>query len=323
MNDKHAGIGIVDRHPAVLTEGAVIERLRRDASLSLDPHVLNTALIYSGPGRSAMARIYGQYLAVAADYRLPMLLAAPTWRANSERTRRAGLGDAPRVNHDAVRFLRELCEDAGHGPATVLIGGLMACRGDAYRPDEALTTEDACAFHRNQAQSLADAGVDYIMAATLPALSEAVGLARVLAALPVPYVISFIVDKTGRLLDGTPLRGAIDRIDGQAARRPAFYMLNCVHPRTAAAGLAGAGSSTDGWRSRLRGIQANTSEQDPEALDGSATLDGAEPNGFADAVVDLHRRFKFTVLGGCCGTDHRHIRAIAARIAEDRLTGPA
>ncbi|HSO19876.1 MAG TPA: homocysteine S-methyltransferase family protein, partial [Desulfosarcina sp.] len=299
----------VGRWPAVLAEGAVIERLRRETALALDPLLLNTALIYSRSGRSAMGRIYTQYLAIAAEYRLPMLLAAPTWRANPERVRRAGLGTAGQVNRDAVRFIREVCARAGEAAAPVLIGGLMACRGDAYRPDEALSADAAEAFHRPQASCLAEAGVDYIMAATLPALSEAMGLARVLSGLPAPYVISFIIGRDGALLDGTPLAAAVDRTDREVDPRPAFYMLNCVHPQTVIEGL-GTATADDGLlKGRLLGIQANTSTQRPEALDGSEALDGAEPEGFADDVLALHDRFGMKILGGCCGTDHRHIRA--------------
>ncbi len=307
---------LLDRHASMLAEGAVIERLRRETSLDLDPYLLNTGLIYSRSGRSAMARIYYQYLEIAAEFRLPIMLAAPTWRANAERVRKAGLDDADRVNKDAVRFMHELCLDQSplEGPP-VVVGGLMACRGDAYNPTDALDADSAEAFHGSQARSLADAGVDYIMAATLPALPEALGLARSLAQLPVPYMLSFIIRKDGNLLDGTPLADAVRQIDGRVSPKPVGYLLNCVHPQTVIDGLNKTRSTDGVLKGRLLGIQANTSTKSPETLDGSECLDGAEPEGFADTVVGLRNRLGMRIFGGCCGTDHRHIRAIAVRLA--------
>ncbi|MCB2147056.1 MAG: homocysteine S-methyltransferase family protein [Deltaproteobacteria bacterium] len=305
----------LDRYPVVLTEGAVIERIRRETSLQMDPHLLNTSLIYSPAGRAAMARIYSQYLRIAADHRLPILVAAPTWRANPERVKQAKIGDVSTVNQDAVRFLRDVCQECDSRTSPVIVGGLMACRGDAYKPEEALDTPSAEAFHRPQARSLAAAGVDYIMAATLPALTEAIGLARMLASLPVPYIISFIVRRDGSILDGTPLTVVIEQIDRQVNPRPAFYMVNCVHPDTVVDGLGAELTKIGLLKNRLWGIQANTSARNPDELDGSDALDTAEPEPFADKVANLHTQFGMKVLGGCCGTDHRHIEAIAKRMS--------
>ncbi|WP_319407596.1 homocysteine S-methyltransferase family protein [uncultured Desulfosarcina sp.] len=308
----------LDRYPVILTEGAVIERIRRETSLQLDPYLLNTGLIYSTAGRAAMAQIYSQYIRIAAVHRLPILVAAPTWRANPQRVKQAALGDVSTVNHDAVRFMRDVCHACDSRTSPVMVGGLMACRGDAYQPQEALDTPSAEAFHRPQARSLAIAGVDYIMAATLPALPEAIGLARVLASLPVPYIISFIVQRDGSILDGTPLALAIEQIDDQVDPRPAFYMVNCVHPDTVVTGLGAALTEKGLLRNRLWGIQANTSAKNPEELDGSDDLDTAEPEPFADKMATLHTQFGLKVLGGCCGTNHRHIEAIAKRMSAAR-----
>jgi len=306
------------RYPAVLMEGAVIERIRRETTLPLDPNLLNAGLIYSRPGRLAMERVYSQYIRAAAEHRLPILVAAPTWRANPERVRKAAIGGVDKVNRDAVRFMRSFCPVSTHGAPPVLLGGLMACRGDAYTPQEALETAAAEDFHMPQAACLAAAGVDYIMAATLPALSEAVGLARALASQSAPYIISFIIRRDGAVLDGTPLSTAIERIDGQVAPPPDFYMVNCVHPETVKAGLGEQLLTNATLKSRLLGIQANTSEKSPEELDGSETLDGAAPQAFAEQMLALYKGSGLRVLGGCCGTDHRHIAAIADGLAKQQ-----
>jgi homocysteine S-methyltransferase len=313
----------LEKYPAILMEGAVIERLRREKSVQLDPHVLNTGLIYHSAGRSAMAEIYTQYFRIAADNRLPILAAAPTWRANPERIGQAALDGVDPVNRAAVRFLREVCRPFANRQPPILVGGLMACRGDAYKPQEALDPRSAEDFHRPQARSLAAAGVDYIMAVTLPAVSEAQGLARVLSSLPVPYILSFIIRDDGSVLDGTPLGAAIEQIDRAVHPAPALYLVNCVHPDTVVAGLGAQLAQKNGLRRRLRGIQANTSALRPEELDASAVLQGADPESFADALLDLHRRFGMQILGGCCGTDHRHIAAIAERITSRQAFSPS
>ena len=298
--------------PVVLMEGAIIERLRRSGDAALDPYVLNAGLVFGDRGREAMASIYRSYLDVGRDHGLPMIVLSPTWRANSERLKAAGLPGVVETNSAGIRFLEDI--RAGYGPYAekVLIGGLMACRGDAYDPADAMGTIDAERFHREHAQALADAGSDFIMAATLPAFSEALGIARALAATGTPYVISFVVRRDGTLLDGTPLSPAIESIDGQTDPPPAGYMLNCVHPAVFASAFKTLYGHAGG---RMLGLQANTSELSPEELDGRESLDAEAPAGFAEKMVGLHRSLGIKLLGGCCGSDDSHIRKIAELLA--------
>ena len=222
------------REPLVFAEGAVIERLRRDPDVDLDPYVAHAGFVYQAQATDALRRVYQEYLDIGKRYDVPMVALAPTWRANPERLAQAGLGSVREVNRDCVRFLTGLVGELGGYAKQVLVGGLMGCRGDAYDPHEALSAEQAAAFHRPQAQALAEAGVDFIMASTLPALSEALGMAAAMAAataaFDVPCVLSFLVRPTGTLLDGTPLHQAISTIDTAVHPQPFAYMINCVHP---------------------------------------------------------------------------------------------
>ena len=193
---------------------------------------------------------------------------------------------------------------------------MMACRGDSYRPREALSESDAGDFHSAQAAGLAESGVDFIMAATLPAVSEARGIATAIAALDIPYVVSFVIRPNGTVLDGIPLHSAIDQIDSRVRHRPFFYLVNCVHPTVFRQGLEQEVEASKSVRKRLFGLQANTSARSPEELDGLEQLDGSEPVGFADELLALHHKFGIKVVGGCCGTDHCHIEAIAKRFHE-------
>lgn len=296
----------VTEAPLVLGQGSVLERLNRMESVVLDPHVGNAALVYDAGGSEAMAGIYRQYLDIGHQTNLPMLLTTPTWRANKERAKDAGL-DGQALIRDAVAFSLELREDYGLWGKQVFVGGLLACRGDAYQAGEALSEEKAVRFHEWQAACLARSGIDYLRAATLPALSEALGIARAFAATGLPYVISFVIRKDGRLLDGTTLDTAIATIDDTMDPPPVFYALNCVHPATVVEALTRLSPPTT---QRLWSLLGNASQLSPEQLDCAPVLMGDAPDRFGAHMGTLYKEHKMRILGGCCGTDARHIQAI-------------
>lgn len=276
----------------ILGEGAVIERLRRGGGPGLDPHILNSALIYEPAGRRALAAIYRQYLDIGRAHGLPMLLSTPTWRASGERTAAAGWAGRD-VNGDNFRFLAELRRGTGGYARRVAVGGLMSCRGNAYDPAEALEEADARDFHGWQAQALAAA----------------------LADTGKDYVISFIVRPEGTLLDGTPLKDAVAAIDAGVRPGPLAYLVNCTHASFFKAALNNGRHSSARARERVVGLLANTAALNPEELDESAELVGEDPEVFGRSLAGLHRDLGLKVLGGCCGTDGRHIRCLAQELS--------
>ncbi len=308
----------IAHYPVILAEGALIERLRRNPSVRLNPHILHAGLVYDSRGQTALRQIYRQYMDIGRVAGLPLLTCAPTWRANPARLRQAGFDDQADVNGDGVRFLASIRAEYGAYAGQVFVGGLMSCRGDAYKPAEALPADEAAIFHRPQARALAAAGVDFLLAATLPAVSEALGLARAMAGCDTPYALSFVLRPSGTLLDGTPLHQAIAMIDSAVNPAPLFYMANCVHPTVFESAFAAAISQSPSVGRRVIGLQANTSTKSPEELDKRGSLDGAEAEPFASAMVGLHHWFGTKILGGCCGTDNRHIAAIARRIGQEK-----
>lgn len=299
-----------------MTEGSVIERLRRDPSLALHPDVLHAAFIYEETGGNALAALYRQYMDIGRKYNLPMMSYTPTWRADRDRMNQAGLDKD--LNGDGVRFVKKIRREYGDYSKQIFIGGLMGCRGDAYKPEETLTTEEAVKYHRFQLERLAKGGPDFLIAQTLPAMPEALGIAKAMSMSEsmsesmyhIPYVISFIVNGEGELLDGTRLEDAIARIDGQVDPKPDFYMVNCVHPSRFDAALHKVLERGKDVAKRLTGLQANTSGKSPEELDGLSYLDSQEPGPFGHAMRDLGQKYGTCILGGCCGSDHRHIEAI-------------
>jgi homocysteine S-methyltransferase len=304
---------LLESSPCILGEGAVIERLRRNSELELDPHIVNSAFVYDHAKRTALGAICRQYLDIGYQYRLPLLLSTPTWRASRERIDAAGFAGRD-VNGDNFRFLDALRNRYGDYALKVVICGLLSCRGDAYNPAEALGTAASREFHLWQATMLADAGVDCLLAATLPALSESIGLALALSATGKPYLISFVVRLEGTLLDGTPLKDAIAAIDAAASPRPLAYLVNCTHASIFRDALLHEQNSSPSVRERVVGLLANTAALNPEELDNSTTLIEEEPELFGRSVAALHTELGMRILGGCCGTDDRHIRCLAKRL---------
>jgi homocysteine S-methyltransferase len=239
-----------------------------------------------------------------------LLLSTPTWRASRERIAAAGL-DGCDLNGDNTRFLAELRDSYGDYAQQVVICGLMSCRGDAYKPTEAMSAETATEFHSWQAQALAAAGVDLLLAATLPALSEAIGLAQAQAATGLPYLISFVARPSGTLLDGTPLKTAIASIDAAVSPRPLAYLINCTHASIFRSALIHEDNSSPQVRQRIIGLLANTAALSPEDLNESSDLHEEAPEVFANNLAALRDDLGMKILGGCCGTDDRHIECLA------------
>ena len=294
----------------VLTEGSVYERLRRHPAVDFDPYLAHAGLLYETSAADVLAQVHRQYLDIGQQYNLPMVALTDTWRASRERIDRSRFKGRA-VNQDNARFLCAMREGYGQEAAPLFIAGLMGCRGDAYRPEEALSKDAAAAFHAYQAQALAETDVDFLMAATLPAFSEAHGMATAMAATGRPYVLSFVLRRDGALLDGTLLRHVIEEIDATVARPPTGYFVNCVHPTVLHAALIAGEIEERGLLDRLIGFQANTSARSPEELVHLEELETEEPTTFAASMLQIHQRFDIPILGGCCGTDTRHIERLA------------
>jgi homocysteine S-methyltransferase len=297
----------------VLGGGSMYERLRRHPDIECDPHIAHAALIYDDRMRAYVETVHREYIAVSRAAALPMVVTTGSWRASPDRLARSAFAGVA-VNEDQVRFVRELCASATEAPTAppLFVGAVMGARGDAYKPAEGLSTDDAQRYHAVQAGALASAAPDVMMSLTLPAMPEALGIARALAATELPYLLGFVVRPTGRLLDGTLLSEAIARIDDDVARAPLGYTLACVHPTVAEAALDA--NETGGSSSSLRrvvGIKANTSAKSPEELLALEELEVEAPSVLAEHVERLHRRHPMSWFAGCCGTDTTHMKAIA------------
>ena len=260
-------------------------------------------------GRSLLRDYYSQYLEIAAELGTGFILESPTWRANPQWGEKIGYsGSALRAaNLESVAELEALRAEFASRVPELLISGCVGPRGDGYSPANQMSAREAESYHSTQIEILADAGVDFISAMTINYVEEAIGIVRAARAAGTAPVISFTVETDGRLPTGEALGDAIARTDAESAGGAAYFMINCAHPTHFDGTLQ---PGTD-WSQRIRGIRANASRLSHEELDESETLDDGDPADLADRL----RRLKATlpelaVFGGCCGTDHRHIRAI-------------
>ena len=300
---------LLQTRSSILMEGALGERLKREYHLSLDPDIGMAGLVYEERGRAALMALWLEYMAIAEKYRLPLLALTPTRRANRDRLAGAGMDGG--VLYDNVRLLKEA---RSRDATDVYCGCLMGCRGDAYTGEGALDQKEAFAFHIWQAELCAKAGADFLYAGIMPTLPEAAGMAEAMAETGIPYIISFTIQKDGRLIDGTAIHQAIEAIDSAVHRKPLCYMANCVHPLIALQALLQPMNCTSLVRERFLGLQANTSPLSFAQLDGAKELQCAEPEDFANDMLRLKREAGIKILGGCCGTDNRHIEAMAKRM---------
>ena len=302
-----------EKDRCVLGEGAIIERLRRNSGFELDPYLANSNFIYEPAKRAALEKIYRQYLDIGRQFDLPLLISTPTWRANRERIEMAGC-ESLDINADNFKFLHEMRLTYSSYAEKIIICGLMSCRGHAYDPEATMTPQEAFDFHSWQAEQLAKSNVDFLLAATLPELGEATGLARALAKTGRPYVVSFVVRASGTLLDGTPLHEAVAAIDSSVSPPPDAYMINCTHASFASAALKHPSHASPRVRQRFIGLLANTAALAPEELDDSPLLVEEDPMLFGSTVARLRKDLGFKILGGCCGTDERHIYFLAKNL---------
>ncbi|MGN6797369.1 MAG: homocysteine S-methyltransferase family protein [Gaiellaceae bacterium] len=290
-----------------LTDGGMETTLIYHDGIDLPDFAAFTVLA-SDEGRAALAAYYDAYLTVAETHALPIVLDTPTWRASSDWGARLGYSaeQLADVNREAVAFVREA--SAGRD-VQVVVSGAVGPRGDGYVVGDLITTADAQRYHAPQIAALASAGVDLVAALTMTYAEEASGIALAAAAAGVPVAISFTVETDGRLPSGQSLAEAVAQVDEETGSAPVHYMVNCAHPKHFGHVLA------DTPAGRVRGVRVNASAKSHAELDESAELDMGDPLTLAMDVAALRGQgAALTVFGGCCGTDHRHIDAVATAI---------
>ena len=267
-------------------------------------------LLESDRGVAALRDYFDRYIPLAARSGTGFILEAPTWRANPDWGAKLGydMERLAEVNRLAVALLQDLATANESEQMPMVVSGCIGPRGDGYDPGNVMRAEDAQAYHAWQIGIFKDAGVDLVSAYTLTNINEAVGVASAAKAADMPCALSFTLETDGKLPTGETLREAITVVDMETGASPAYYMINCAHPTHFHDTLEDGAD----WMHRIRGLRANSSERSHAELDNAPDLDIGNPAQLSEQYATLRRRFPhITILGGCCGTDHRHLHSIA------------
>jgi S-methylmethionine-dependent homocysteine/selenocysteine methylase len=261
-------------------------------------------------GRAHLERYFETYIAVAKECGAGFVLESATWRSSRDWAQPLGLSldELAALNREAIEMLHQLRARHQTDECPIVVSGCIGPRGDGYDPGEVMTVKEAHAYHAWQADLFAEAGADMIAGITITNVPEAIGIVLAARDAGLPCAISFTVETDGRLPTGDTLPEAIAAVDRATGGGPAYYMINCAHPSHFAPALMAGGD----WIARVRGLRGNASKLSHAELDGMEELDTGDPEAFGRENAELRAALPhLSVLGGCCGTDHRHIAGIA------------
>jgi S-methylmethionine-dependent homocysteine/selenocysteine methylase len=267
-------------------------------------------LLKTRDGEAALRKYFRTYARLAERFGTGLILESATWRASTDWGSKLGysakeLADA---NRRAVSLLEEIRGELKINPGKVVISACLGPRGDGYNPGKTMTPEEAESYHGNQVRVFEDSAADMVTAITMNYVEEAIGIGKAAEKAEMPVAISFTVETDGKLPTGQALREAIEQVDAATSRYPAYYMINCAHPTHFEHVLA----PGESWTRRIRGLRANASRKSHAELNDAPELDIGNPIELGREHAQLKKRFlDLNVMGGCCGTDHRHVEQIA------------
>ncbi|CAN5260338.1 homocysteine S-methyltransferase family protein [soil metagenome] len=285
-----------------ITDGGMETTLIFHRGLDL-PLFASFGLLAGEDGTRELREYFAPYVTIARQHGVGMVLDTPTWRASSDWGDRLGHSSEQldELNRKGVALLEDIRADKETERTPVVICGCIGPRGDGYAPSELMTADQAEEYHSAQVNTFRDTAADLIGALTMTYADEAIGIVRAAQAAGMPVAVSFTVETDGRLPSGQPLRQAIEQVDAATEGAAAYFMINCAHPTHFSDVLDEGGP----WLGRIRGIRANASTKN------HAELDEGNPSELGAQYRELVARLPaLSVLGGCCGNDHRHIEEI-------------
>lgn len=293
----------------LLTDGGLETTLVFHDGIDL-PQFAAYVLLETDEGIKRLKDYYRTYAEIAKANGVGFVLETPTWRASKNWGEKIGhsAADLDRLNRAAVTLLEGIRAEFETDKHPFVISGQIGPEGDGYSPESFLSPEQAEHYHTAQIKTFVDTEADMVAALTMTYAEEAIGLANAAKAAGIPCAISFTVETDGQLPSGQSLKDAIEQVDAATGAYPAYYMINCAHPTHFADVLM----ASEPWTRRILGLRANASKMSHEELDNSEQLDEGSPEELGQDYLKLKEKLlSIRVLGGCCGTDDRHIAEIA------------
>lgn len=270
-------------------------------------------LLESDNGINAIAEYFRKYASIASEHEVGFILESPTWRASSNWGKILGYSQDQlvQINHDAISLLAQIRDEYENSRTTIVISGCIGPKGDGYMVEEKMSADQAEKYHLPQIKTFSDTEADLVSAFTLTYVEEAIGIVRAAQSVKMPVVIGFTVETDGSLPSGETVKDAIAAVDEATGSYAAYYMINCAHPTHFQTIL----DNDESWKQRIRAVRANASTMSHAELDEAEELDDGNPAQLADQYRELRGRLgQLNVLGGCCGTDQRHIEAICRAV---------
>lgn len=292
-----------------LTDGGIETTLIFHEGLDL-PHFAAFDLLREQSGKDTLRDYFVRHASIATSDGVGFILESPTWRASADWGDKLGYSEEALAvaNRESIELMTDVRDALASEATPIVISGCVGPRGDGYGPADLMTPEQAEAYHAKQIRTFSETDADMVTAITMTNVDEAIGITRAAQAPGMPVAISFTVETDGRLPTGQLLKEAIEAVDRATDSGPAYYMINCAHPTHFETTLA----AGEPWTKRLRGIRANASVCSHAELDEAPDLDDGDPVELGSQYRDLRTRHRqINVVGGCCGTDHRHIEQIS------------
>ncbi len=295
----------------ILTEGALVERLKSEFNIVMDDWINHAGLIYTHP--ESLESLYRQYIEIGLKYDLPIMIMTPTRKVNFESLKSSQF-DGKNLFDDSCTFLNQIKKSYNKYSEKIFVGGLLGCKGDAYSGKKVLEIKDAYSFHKQQTSQFVGKDIDFLFAGIMPEINEAIGMARAMAETNIPYIISFMFRKDGCLMDGTILSKAIELIDNEVFPTPTCYMTNCIHPTNLIHGIIQEKNIDSPFIKRFKGIQSNASILTPEELNNCKILQQDDFDKIINEMCFLRNEFNFKIFGGCCGTNDKFLKSLTEKL---------
>ena len=291
-----------------ITDGGIETNLLFNEGLDM-PHFAAFHLLNDPKAQGAFQRWFHTHCQIAQTHKVGFILEALTWRASMDWATKLGYSKAGlnEMLHKAVEMFNSYRHEYENEDTKIIFSGCVGPRGDGYAPDKLMSASEAEDYHSLHIETLSETDADMISALTLNYVEEAVGIARAAKSFDMPAVISFTLETDGSLPTGQTLKEAIEQVEDETNQAPAYYMINCAHPTH----FEDIVSTGEPWLQKIRSLRANSSTCSHAELDEAEELDDGNPVELGAQYRELRKKLpNLNVLGGCCGTDHRHIEAI-------------
>ena len=257
--------------------------------------------------------IYRRYFDVAEANNTGLLIMGHDYRASPDWAKKLGysLEGLAEMQHRTIGFLTDMRAEYDGRVSDVYVSGCIGPRGDAYGTGGDISEAEAEDYHSVQLSTLKETHADMAIGVTFNNIPETIGLIRAAKTIGVPLGVSLTLTPEARLRSGPTLKEAVETIDEKTDGAAAWFGTNCSHPVEFEPAISDAGP----WTGRLRYIRPNASKMEKMVLCKLGYLEDGDPVELGKQMGDVARRFpKADILGGCCGTDERHLGEIAKNV---------